>query len=312
MLKQCRSVQRPHRQKDLSAFHFEIVKGCQLRCLGCPISGLQPKVERIPVDLFDSCLRNVDVDSVGTLRLFNFGEPLLHDDLPGIASKIPLQSWSVEDVEISTNAQYADWLQLEEVIKMGVVTRVVVSCDGDSTPESYEALRPPSKWDKLIEFLRRMRQLRDRYDPTIELITRTIVPEWRLRHRWVDLLHPLGWTPEFRHFFYLPDSSQNMTDRELQPGTGVCFFVDNVSQLYVDSEGTVVPCCAHPRAGAYGSLKNKVLSEILASKERARFVETMATTRETMAVCSSCEFGPANSPGPTRVALFPESVTSSD
>jgi radical SAM protein with 4Fe4S-binding SPASM domain len=296
------------RQGHLSALHFEIVRGCQLRCLGCPVSGLLPKVERISVELFDRCLRNVDVDSVENLRLFNFGEPLLHHDLPGIVARIPCQSWSVKEVEISTNAQHVDWLQLEEVVRMGVLTRMVVSCDGDATAESYETLRPPSKWERLIEFLGRMRELRDRHAPGLELTTRTIVPEWQLRRPWNDLLEPLGWRPEFRHFYYLPDSCQNATGRDLEKGLGVCFFVGDTSQLYVDSEGTVVPCCAHPRAGAYGSLADRTFSQILAGKQRRRFVARLASSRDAQSVCSRCEFGPADSLGPTRAALFPDSV----
>src|SRR4051812_23672230 len=54
--------------------HFEIVRGCQLRCLGCPNSTLQPKVRRIEPDDFDQCLRNIDVKHIEYFRLFNFGE----------------------------------------------------------------------------------------------------------------------------------------------------------------------------------------------------------------------------------------------
>lgn len=294
-----------NRQCHLTAFHFEIVKGCQLRCVGCPISKLQPKVERVSIELFNKCLQNVDVDSVGVLRLFNYGEPLLHHDLPGIVATIPKQSWSVEEVEISTNAQRVDWAQLEETIKMGIITRIVVSCDGDATPESYEALRPPSKWEKLIEFLHKMREIRDRIDPGLELMTRTVVPNWDHRHRWDELLIPLGWKPEYRHFFYLPDS-ENSTGRPIEPGVGVCFFASNQNQLYVDSEGTVVPCCAHPRAGVFGNLQKNTFNEIISGAERDQFITELATKRQSMSVCSSCEFGPADALGPTRDALFPE------
>src|SRR5262245_22516568 len=93
--------------------HFDIVKGCQLRCVGCPNSTLQPEVKRIEVADFDACLRNIDVTHIGYLRLFSFGEPLLHRDLAGILECLPRQSWRVHGVEISTNGQFANWADLE-------------------------------------------------------------------------------------------------------------------------------------------------------------------------------------------------------
>ena len=64
--------------------NFEIVSGCQLRCVGCPNSVLQPKVQRISVSDFAACLANIDVKAIHTFRLFLFGEALLHRELPAL------------------------------------------------------------------------------------------------------------------------------------------------------------------------------------------------------------------------------------
>lgn len=238
----------------IDKFHFEIVKGCQLRCVGCPISTLQPKVERIAPEDFDACLRNVDVQHVRFLRLFNYGEPLLHRNLAQIVSLIPRQAWTVSEVEISTNAQFVYWSDLEEAFRTQVLTDLAVSCDGDGTPEQYEALRPPSRWEKLIEFLERARELRDRYHPKLRLITRTICTDPVAQQRWRQVLEPRGWTPEFRAWLYLPESATNMTGREIRAPRRICSFQSVNGRLYVDWEGTVIPCCAHPKAGVLGNL----------------------------------------------------------
>ena len=73
------------------------------------------------------------------LRLFNFGEPLLHHDLAGILACIPKQRWKTRFVEISTNAQFVDWPSFEEALRQRVLTQIAVSCDGDGTPAEYEA-----------------------------------------------------------------------------------------------------------------------------------------------------------------------------
>ena len=73
--------------KHIYAVHFDIVHGCQLRCVGCPNSTLEPKIQRIAVDDFAKCLANIDVERIHTLRLFNYGEPLLHKQLASIVAQ---------------------------------------------------------------------------------------------------------------------------------------------------------------------------------------------------------------------------------
>ena len=137
----------------INTFHFDVVQGCQLRCVGCPNSVLLPKIDHISPEDFDHSLRNVDVRLVRTMRLFNFGEPFLHPDIGGLLGVIRRQAWNVERVEFSTNAMIYDEPKLREIIGSGVVTHLFVSCDGDGTPAEFERLRPPARWDKLLTFL---------------------------------------------------------------------------------------------------------------------------------------------------------------
>ncbi len=290
---------------------FDIVHGCQLRCVGCPNSTLLPDIKRIAVDDFDRALRNIDVDHIHTLRLFNFGEPLLHQHLAEIVDCIPRQRWKVSVVELSTNAQKVNWDDFEEMIKREVITRLVVSCDGDGTPDDYERLRPPSRWDRFIEFLERARALRDRWAPGMQLVTRNVCeaepPE--NRRRWRDLLIPKGWTPEFRLWMALPEAVANMTGRRIEVPKKACAFLQDASEfkghpwygqinlLYVDADGTVVPCCLHPQAGNLGNLLINTFNEILASQKRADFIRFMNRERASMPVCGKCEMGPVGAEG---------------
>lgn len=278
------------RIEAIDKFHFEIVKGCQLRCVGCPNSTLQPPVKRIAVEDFDFLLGRVDVAHVAYLRLFSFGEPLLHRNLAGIFECIPRQKWTVGRVEISTNAQFANWNDLEAAFRTRILSHLAVSCDGDGTPESYERLRPPSRWEKLIEFLERARELRDRYHPTLELMTRTICTDPVAQARWRSVLEPRGWQPEFRGWLYLPESEQNMTGRDIVAPRRVCSFQGVHDRLYVDWDGTVVPCCVHPRAGVLGNLRESTFNEIMHARARAEFLQSLRERRPSMPICNKCEF----------------------
>lgn len=299
------------RATSIYNLHFDVVHGCQLRCVGCPNSILQPKIKRMPVEDFGRCLSNIDVDRIHTLRLFNFGEPLLHKELSKMVAEIPKQRWKVSIVEISTNAQQVYWDDFEEMLKLEVVNRLVVSCDGDGTPASYEELRTPSKWDKFIEFLERAAYLRDRWSPATQLVTRTVCEVREHRKRWEQVLMPRGWKPEFRRWMVLPGSEKNMTGRDVQSPKGACFFVapaeafsahtwhGEIRLLYVDADGTVVPCCMHPRAGEFGNLMNQKYSEILFGEARRAFIAHMERDRASMAICNACEVGPPGDEGPS-------------
>ena len=297
--------------KHLYAVHFDIVHGCQLRCVGCPNSTLEPKIQRIPVDDFALCLGNIDVERIHTLRLVNYGEPRLHRRRASIVAQIPRQSWKASIVEISTNAQWVDWHEFEEMLKLEVVTKLCVSCDGDGTPEQYEELRPPSKWEKLIEFLERTVQLRDRWAPNMQLLTKTVVRTQQDMHRWESVLRPLGWTPEFRRWMALPQAAQNLTGRAVVTPKGHCMFLSEpqeftahpwfgeINLLYVDADGTVVPCCMHPQAANLGNLKTQKYSEIRHGEARRKFKSELQTHRATMSICGTCDVGPAGKEGPS-------------
>lgn len=297
--------------RDIYCAHLDIVHGCQLRCLGCPNSTLLPKIKRIAVEDFRKCLANIDVERIHLLRLFNFGEPLLHKQLSQIVALIPQQSWKAEIVEISTNGQQVYWDDFEQALKHSVITRLAVSCDGDGSPAEYERLRPPSKWEKFIEFLERTRELRDRWSPGLQLITRSVVESPQAMARWREILEPRGWAPEFRSWMALPESVQNMTHRKIQTPKGSCVFLaepeeytshpwkGEIRLLYMDADGTVVPCCIHPRAGEFGNLMRQRYSEILRGELRARFKQQMSEDRSVMSICSQCEMGPLGNEGPT-------------
>lgn len=277
------------------------------------------KVRRVEIADFRKCIENVDVEFIQYMRLFNFGEPLLHENLTEILKVLRDQPWRADILEISTNAQFCNWEDFASALQVGILNRLVVSCDGDGTPQQYEALRPPSKWEKLIEFLQRARELRDKFAPDLELVTRTIVENTQSMKRWTEVLAPLGWQPEFRDWKVLPESRDNMTGRDIMVPMDVCTFMapssrfhetyhGEVNQLYVDASGTVVPCCAHPKAADLGSLMNQRASELLESPERRAFIRQLETDRRVIPICNKCEFGPPENPGDSFRQISPDKV----
>ncbi len=283
------AVAEAGRVKSLLSCHFDVVDGCQLRCVGCPISTLQPRINRISVEDFGRCLGNIDVKAIRLLRLFNYGEALLHRELPALLLEIPKQSWRVQQVEVSTNGQSVDWPMLEAAIRTGVITRLVLSCDGDGTAEDYERLRPPSRWRNLLAFVEGAARLRDSLQPGMELMTRTVCTDAEAQARWRAVLEPHGWRPEFRPWLTLPEASRDIAQQP--PGAGLCVFQRRPDMLYVSASGEVVPCCYHPKAAVLGNLMHQTFNEIMAGERRAAFSEAMSSDRARMPICGSCPAG---------------------
>lgn len=273
----------------LRKVHFDIVDGCNLKCVGCPNSTMSKKVRRIDEETFDICLRNIDVPHISLFRLFILGEPLLHDNVAGLLNCISRQAFTVGTVEISTNAQHHDFGRLEAIFRTGRLDRLAVSCDGDGTASEYERLRPPGKWSRLIEFLQQARILRDKFSPKTELITRTIAETPEHRKNWTELLTSLGWTPDFRNWTYMPGSIADMTQNPPAAPAGICSFLREPRQLYIGFDGQVHPCCVSLEAGNFGNLTQQRFSQLVTGELRAGMIDEMKKNRQAMGVCSQCQ-----------------------
>lgn len=169
---------------------------------------------------------------------------------------------------------------------------------------------PPGKWNKFVYFLEETKRLRDRWHPELELATRSVVESAADMQAWREVVESRGWKAEFRGWKALPESLENRTGRALSTPPGICTFVapserfshkyhGELNQLYIDWDGTVVPCCVHPKAGDFGSLQTMLFSEVMLGSQRRAFLEEMEANRERMAICGQCEYGPPENPGPS-------------
>lgn len=293
---------QPLRQR-LTTVHFDVVGGCQLRCVGCPNSGLDPKPEFISSELFARCLENIDVQKVTLFRLFNYGEPLLHPKLAELGRILKDSALKMHWVEISTNAQCKAEDTLEALAAMGLVNILTISCDGDGTPARYEALRPPARWSRLMSFLSFARDLAARY-PRLHLQARCVIETPEDALRWREVLKPYGVNPQFRGWLQLPDSLRDKEQETVPMGQGGCAIASDPNSLYVDHRGNVVPCCFHPGAAFLGNLGEHRYSTLFSSARRTEFLDALKTRRASMPICNRCDVGAGMTDNPSTEAVM--------
>lgn len=266
---------------------FDIVHGCQLRCIGCPNSTLKPKVRTVKPDVFEACMRNLDVKYINSFRLFNFGEPLLHPDIPGLLEIIDRQKFTARKIEISTNGQHQNFDHLKEIFKTGLLGRMAVSCDGNGTPAEYEEQRPPAKWERLLEFLAKASEYRARYSPHTVLETTTICEDPEGMARWHSILDPLDIQPQFRGRWNIVDAEDFDESMDRGVKNEECIYL-GTHRMYVDYNGKVGTCCQHPSVAVLGDLTKQTYSEIYTGKPRTALRKAMRTNRTAMRVCGVC------------------------
>lgn len=266
---------------EIDRLGIDVVSGCQLHCLACPGGALRRPIQIMPLPVLTRCLARIDLP-VRLLRLFNFGEPLLHPQLADVIRMV--YEWGrAEEIEVSTNAQCEIPDDLRAAIGSGMLTRFVVSCDGDGTPEEYARLRPPASWEKLLRTLRTVADIREATGLPLDFVARICQRRGDDKGRWRKLLKPYGCTPQFRAYQRFPQAAENLSGRGARH-RGPCWYVRK-PVLYVDAGGTAVPCCVHPRAFVLGSLLKLSATALL---QRKRHYVHYMRTRGRKGVCCDC------------------------
>ena len=71
---------------------------------------------------------------------------------------------------------------------------------------------------------------------------------------------------------------------------GVCRHVKSTRmRCYVDWNGDVVPCCNHPSAHNFGSLKYKKFTDIYDGFTRHQFIKILDKNRNLIKPCGKCD-----------------------
>jgi MoaA/NifB/PqqE/SkfB family radical SAM enzyme len=138
-----------------SIYWLDIVRECNLKCRMCPqAQGLARRPGKMPLELFQHI-----VDDVGghrpLLKLYLSGEPLLHAHL---FEMIEYAGTRHCQTMIHTNATDLT-REMSERLLSSRLTFLSFSFDGGS-PETYEHLRPPARFEQVRSNIRQYLDLR--------------------------------------------------------------------------------------------------------------------------------------------------------
>lgn len=155
------------RAEDLQRFDYQIdVSGaCNLKCISCPRGNFQPQPEPgfMSPETFKLVLDKIlrEDPFVGAVALYNWGEPLLHPDLPEI-----IKICRAKGVHAAVSSNLSLKRDLEPVVKAGPSWfRVSVSGVG----QNYEVTHTGGRWPLVLENLKKLKRLREEFQPAMEV-----------------------------------------------------------------------------------------------------------------------------------------------
>lgn len=134
----------------IPVIQVEICAFCNLRCEMCYYKDMKRKKGFMSFELFKKVVTDAKEMGIKRMRLFVFGEPLLHPEL------IPFLRYMHEvgmEADITTNGLAMTKGQMQEFVTNEAVWRVVFSLEGFDK-ETYESIRVGSNYEKVTTNLK--------------------------------------------------------------------------------------------------------------------------------------------------------------
>ncbi len=151
---------------------LDMVGRCQLRCVMCHFA--HPDFQESQITMERDLLEKVAADLfpiANDVVLSSSAEPLLAQDLPRALELC--REHDVPSFHFSTNAiGLTDKIIHKTIdVEMPVLT---ISIDG-GTKETFEAIRPPAKWDKIMSRFDRLKELKEERSARFPVVSATTV-----------------------------------------------------------------------------------------------------------------------------------------
>jgi MoaA/NifB/PqqE/SkfB family radical SAM enzyme len=210
---------------------IELTSRCNAHCVYCGRDGM-PFVGDMPIELFKKLIDAMPfVKEVGAYAV---GESTLH---PNFVEAIKYAADKGKDVVVFTNGSTLTPEYSQQILDAGIY-KLVFSIDVDNKKD-YEAIRPPLKWDRLVDNVDTFVKLRGTKYKTKVVVRMTETPQNRDRvdeimnfwRKHVDAVNFMN----VRHFYI------NLKDQKGSETKIDCMRINN--EIVIRSDGTVIMCC---------------------------------------------------------------------
>jgi radical SAM protein with 4Fe4S-binding SPASM domain len=284
---------------------------CNLRCPLCPTGQVDPSATKglLPYETFEKVLDQLGKDLI-TIRLYNWGEPLLNKDLIRMCELAYRRRVSIK---LSSHLNNLTDEQAEGLLR-AKVKKIYISADG-ATPETYAIYRRGGDFHKLLDNIRMLvskkRKLGAYYTriiwlfhvfrhnehevDTVRELARELGVELKLNQARTDMGKEVFETAEealVRDGHWLPTNDAYCAyDRDQKHAQREPMCTLPWKDTAINWDGTVLACCSiYSEKYAYGSIHDASFSEVWNNPmyvDARREIIGRKETRET--ICKTCK-----------------------
>jgi radical SAM protein with 4Fe4S-binding SPASM domain len=153
------------RRRFPAVVRIETTNACNARCIICPHRDLRRAIIRMDDRLYHRLIDECSQAGCREVHLHNFGEPLLDKQLEDRVSYA--KGKGIRKVKIFSNGSLLTPDRAAGLIKAGL-DEVKISFDG-ATQEEFEHIRPPLKFDVVVENIRQLVKLRNEAQSSMKI-----------------------------------------------------------------------------------------------------------------------------------------------
>ncbi len=281
--------------------YIETTNYCNLQCTFCNRHEVIGALQHMSVDKFIELMEKIKHHPINTAKLMGMGEPFMHPKFNEIC-RIFKQYFPDAFLIVATNCQYKIRPWFEECLQH--IDMLYLSIDGYKT--SYETYRPPSKWEKLMQFLEKMKDIPRHgcrivcnyvVNPgnvsDIKLVQDNIVVPYKLEQLRLNIAQdwsedrsmPGGYTKE--QLDYLKSNWKDCIQGKSEWNYSDCFWVNN--GLYVTVEGRVLACCMNTAAKQFGNIFQDSIENIHNGTDY-QLVKNGCSSNNPTSHCKNCSY----------------------
>jgi radical SAM protein with 4Fe4S-binding SPASM domain len=278
---------------------------CNLACPTCPTgTGKVKPLPQMTLARFDHVLGEL-APRLQNLALWNYGEPLLNKELPGMIAHA--KKMGVRVVKVSSNVHFLDGDRGRALLRSRLDV-LILSVDGASQ-ETYAAFRKDGDFDRVarsVAWLCAEKKRLELTKPRIELQFIVMrhneheLPEMRrLAREWgVDRLRVKTVGADDAETKELIPATRLLSRYQADgqtPNVRHAFCTMAWDHTVVNVDGSVTPCCyLRPDMGeafVMGNVFESSFAEIWRGERYRAFRAAMLAGRESMPVCNRCRGG---------------------
>ena len=156
---------------------IEPVSSCNLRCPFCFQSDKtftrRPYMGFMDMELFTRIVDECEEGGTGAVTLASRGEPTLH---PQFTDMLDYLSGKFYETKMNTNATRLTEEICHAILRNGI-NDVVLSIDSEQ-PEVFEIMRKNAKFDKVLDHVKLLNRIRDKYYPESNTVIRISAVEY--------------------------------------------------------------------------------------------------------------------------------------